>query len=114
MADSQYIVELIVKLNTLTRDLLEQLNVEQSEDLNLEGIKEQYLERRKLIDELEDYIQPDTSEETDLWSDLDEENRDKAWRLYNETMKLDENLEKTLDKHLTVLENKQSSNGDGK
>lgn len=111
--DSQYILELVVKLNTLTRDLLELLNVDKSEELDLEDIKKLYLERRKLIDELEDYSQQGSNDGEDLWSDLDSEKRDKARRLYNETMRLDEYVENTLDSHLTALENKQSGMDNG-
>lgn len=102
-----------MKLNTHTRDLLEQLNVGNSEDLNLEAIKKLYLKRRELINELEDFSRSGLHEESDLWSDLHEESRDKARRLYNETMKMDEYVEKTLDEHLTELENKQPGKDNG-
>ena len=108
MPDSRNAVKLIEKLNTLTQELLQKMDVEKSEQLDLEGIKQLYLERGKVIDSLEEFAHSGGEDGVDLWSDLDEESQQKAKRLYDETVQLAEYVEKILDEHLTALENNKS------
>ena len=107
MPDSRNAVKLIEKLNALTKELLEKMDVEKSEQLDMEGIKQLYLERGKVIDSLEEFGHSGGEDGADLWSDLDEETQQKAKRLYDETVELAEYVEMIMDGHLTVLENKK-------
>ena len=107
MAESHNAVKLIEKLNTLTNKLLEKIDVEKSEQLDLEEIKKMYLERGKIIDSLEEFAHSGGQDPSDLWAGLDQESQDRAKRLYYETLELAEYVEMIMDGHLTVLENKK-------
>lgn len=109
-ADSNHIVEQIVKLNTITRDLINLMEVEKSEDLDLEKVRDLYAQRGELIDELTTIAKPDSESTTNLWDKIDSEYRDKAQRLYTETMQLDQQASTKIKEHLDLIEKDINNN----